>query len=60
MTSFGVGRNNPILKLEIPTDKLPCLLIFARGSWDLTIGICPFTWRIWALTSLDFHGKELS
>ena len=32
MTSFRVGRDNPILKLEIPAQKLPCILNFARGS----------------------------
>ena len=31
-TSFGAGRDNPILKLEISADKLPCLLSSARGS----------------------------
>jgi hypothetical protein len=38
MTSFGVGLDNPILKLEIPVDKSPCLPIFARGSWDYVFG----------------------
>ena len=32
MTSFGLGRDNPILMLEVTGDKLLCPLKFARGS----------------------------
>jgi RNA polymerase sigma factor (TIGR02999 family) len=43
--SFGVGRDNPILKLAIPTSKCFCYLNFARGSANGEITMLLGRWR---------------
>jgi hypothetical protein len=39
--SFGVGRDNPILKSAIPAPKSPCYLDFASGSYNQHLGSFP-------------------